>query len=169
MQDNTGEMQTQITEHDSALIEKITDAYSLYGTNQADLLTSIHDSNTEASEKVTNGLADAKERLTVNTAANHELLSPITAKLSYTKSGNIGNDSVYRYIVSPLTVTKDSANSQVKNNNQNDLEKVETASADTNERKRSGNNLLVTLLGIVIALLLLGVIVYAVTNKRKEY
>lgn len=169
MQGNNSSISGKTTDHISKMSESLLDTYLVYTDNQMKLLEEAQTATDKGTDKVTEGLSSAKDALGELMDENYTLLQPITTKLAYTKVGDVADQSVYQYIVSPITVSNQSDDNKVTPAERRTKETEQKVAAQAiTEKKTNGNNLVIPFVGgfLLLALVALGIMVVLSRNKK---
>ncbi len=109
MHENGNELQKNISSHDSAQSEYVSDVYQTTGENVNLLTANIDEAKQKSEEAVRRGLSEAKAVKSENGSVNQTLLYDITQKLPYTRLGSLEYIQVYEFIANPLELIQNNA------------------------------------------------------------
>lgn len=103
LNENIAGMQTEINENTTEEMEYVAEVYTTASENVELLRNDIITANNETINNVNSAVAELKTNREEMNKYNEEILSSFSSKLPYSRLGDLENQQVNSYVVSPLT------------------------------------------------------------------
>lgn len=151
IQENIGKMETTIEESNLEYFEFVSDVYDISDENYEKLLEEVEAANEQTASNISTTIESAKASRQEKNEINSLLLDDFTQKLSYTRIGNLENEMVNEFIVSPIEIS--------------DVNTIHTSAGDKGENSR-WIFIVIAVIFSVFVLLLISRIIYLYTTKE---
>lgn len=151
IQENIGKMETTIEESNLEYYEFVSDVYDISDENYEKLLEEVEAANEQTAFNISTTIESAKASRQEKNEINSLLLDDFTQKLSYTRIGNLENEMVNEFIVSPIEIS--------------DVNTIQTSAGDKGENS-GWIFIVIAVIFSVFVLLLISRIIYLYTTKE---
>lgn len=153
IQENIGKMETTIEESNLEYFEFVSDVYDISDENYEKLLEEVEAANEQTASNISTTIESAKASRQEKNEINSLLLDDFTQKLSYTRIGNLENEMVNEFIVSPIEIS--------------DVNTIHTSAGNKGENSR-WIFIVIAVIFSVFVLLLISRIIYLYTTKEER-
>lgn len=151
IQENIGKMETTIEESNLEYFEFVSDVYDISDENYEKLLDEVEAANEQTAFNISTTIESAKASRQEKNEINSLLLDDFTQKLSYTRIGNLENEMVNEFIVSPIEIS--------------DVNTIHTSAGDKGENS-GWIFIVIAVIFSIFVLLLISRIIYLYTTKE---
>lgn len=151
IRENIGKMETTIEESNLEYFEFVSDVYDISDENYEKLLEEVELTNEQTASNISTTIESAKASRQEKNEINSLLLDDFTQKLSYTRIGNLENEMVNEFIVSPIEIS--------------DVNTIHTSAGDKGVNSQ-WIFIVIAVIFLVFVLLLISRIIYLYTTKE---